>query len=140
MEYSEEEKKAIEILDTFEFRRKTINYNKITLEDSQSAKTLLNLIEKQQKEIDRLTNGRNFLFDKICAQNWTPEMFNRLVEENYVPKEAIREKIEKLKEELPLIGNCKNDCEKCFKRYRGSNFVYCYAYHQIKILKELLGE
>ena len=47
---SEEEKKAIEILDTFELRRKTKNYKEISLEDSQSIKIVLNLIEKLQKE------------------------------------------------------------------------------------------
>lgn len=63
-----------------------------------------------------------------------------LAKRDCIPKEAIREKIEELIKELPLIGDCKKDCEKCFKQYRGSNFVYCYAFHQIKILKELLGE
>lgn len=47
---NQEEKKAIEILNTFELRRKTKNYKEISLEDSQSVETLLNLIEKLQKE------------------------------------------------------------------------------------------
>lgn len=51
---NEEEKKAIEILDTFELRRKTINYKNISLEDVQSVKIVLKLIEKQQKEIEVL--------------------------------------------------------------------------------------
>lgn len=49
---SEEEKEAIEILKTFEFRRKTINYNKITLEDSLSVELVVHLIDKLQKEVD----------------------------------------------------------------------------------------
>ena len=47
---NEEEKKAIEILDTFELRRKTKNYKEISLEDSQSVKIILNLIKRLQKE------------------------------------------------------------------------------------------
>lgn len=47
---NEEEKKAIKILGTFEFRQKTMNYNKIDLEDIESTKIVLNLITKLQKE------------------------------------------------------------------------------------------
>lgn len=47
---TEEEKQAIEILNTFEFRRKTKNYRKISLEDSRSVKIVLNLLDKLQKE------------------------------------------------------------------------------------------
>ena len=54
MEYTEKEKKAITILDEFELRRKTVNYNRITVEDSQCAKTVLNLLEKQQRKIQDL--------------------------------------------------------------------------------------
>ena len=61
MEYTEKEKKAITILDEFELRRKTVNYNRITVEDSQCAKTVLNLLEKQQKEIERLDKDNNEL-------------------------------------------------------------------------------
>ena len=48
---SEEEIKAIEILDTFELRRKTKNYKEISLEDTQSVKIVLNLIDKLQWQI-----------------------------------------------------------------------------------------
>jgi hypothetical protein len=51
---SEEEKKAIEILETFDLRRKTKNYREISLEDSQSVKIILNLIEKLQKGNEEL--------------------------------------------------------------------------------------
>lgn len=47
---SEEEKKAIEILDTFKFRSKTKNYNKICLEDVEATKIIITLITKLQKE------------------------------------------------------------------------------------------
>lgn len=56
---TEKEKRAIDILGTFEFRRKTINYNKISIEDVKSVKTILNLIEKQQEELEGLLNANN---------------------------------------------------------------------------------
>ena len=58
---NEEEKKAIEILNTFELRRKTKNYKEISLEDSQSAEIVLNLIEKLQKENKELKEINNEL-------------------------------------------------------------------------------
>lgn len=51
---SEEEKQAIDILNTFIFRQKTKNYNKLSLEDTESVKIVLNLIEKQNKVIDKM--------------------------------------------------------------------------------------
>ena len=74
------EKKAIEILDTFELRRKTKNYKEISLEDTQSVKIVLNLIEK------------------LINEN------NRLVQEykHWINKDILLEKIEKLYEE----GGC----------------------------------
>ena len=51
---NEEENKAVEILNTFEFRSKTRNYKEISLEDSKSVKIVLNLIEKLQKENEEL--------------------------------------------------------------------------------------
>ena len=53
-------------------------------------------------------------------------------------QKKIQEKIDRLFYETKYIGDCKNDCEKCFAQYRGANFVYCYAYHQIKVLQDLL--
>ena len=58
--------------------------------------------------------------------------------EHSIPVQKVKEKIEKLKNELKYIGCGNSDCNKCFSKYRGSNFVYCYAYHQIKVLQELL--
>jgi len=47
-----EEKKAIEILKTFTRRRISKNYNKIDYGDVEATEIALNLIEKQQKEIE----------------------------------------------------------------------------------------
>ena len=63
------------------------------------------------------------------------------VNARFIPVQRIKDKIDKLQGDLKYIAYiaCKNnDCNKCFTEYRGSNFVYCYAYHQIKVLNELL--
>ena len=110
MEYTEKEKKAITILDEFELRRKTVNYNRITVEDSQCAKTVLNLLEKQQKEIEEL---------KSKTQIISP----LYIKENYLPKEAIKEKIKEIDENGYWDFLEERDCEKT-----------------INILKKLLGD
>lgn len=66
------------------------------------------------------------------------EKNKNIVDNNYIPKQKIKDKIDKLQDDLKYIACGNNDCNKCFSEYRGSNFVYCYAYHQIKVLNELL--
>lgn len=58
---SEEEKQAIELLNTFKFRQKTLNYNKICLEDVKNVEIITNLIKKLQKENEELRKGQNSL-------------------------------------------------------------------------------
>ena len=96
---------------------------------------ILDLYNKQ-KEINQY-NDKEIKYLNCCIKSY---------EDNYISKDKIREKIEKLQSELKYIG-CENkddigdkSCKKCFNSYRGANFVYCYAYHQIKVLKELLKE
>lgn len=92
MEYTEKEKKAIIILDEFELRRKTVNYNRITVEDSRCAKIVLNLLEKQQKEIEALKQENEYL-NCVCESD----------ADNFIHKDKIREKIETFKN-LPNLG------------------------------------
>jgi hypothetical protein len=85
---NEEEKEAVEILNTFELRRKTKNYKEISLEDSQSVETILNLIEKLQKENEKLKNLHiqdNKHLDFII--------------QNSISKQKVKDKIEKLNDE-----------------------------------------
>ena len=56
------------------------------------------------------------------------------------PNDVIRDKIKKLEEKLKYIGGCDSNCKKCFNSERENSFEYCFAYHQIKVLKEILGE
>ena len=62
----------------------------------------------------------------------------------FINKQKVKDKIEKLKNNLKFIS-CDEECNKCFSEegktlYRGSNFTFCYAYYQIKILQELLED
>ena len=111
---NDEEKKAIEYL--------KIEYEKLMKEDNilfplykSDAKRLIDIIEKQSKEIEELKKeyervraGRNWLSEHISAQIATPELFDRLVEENYISKDKIKAKIEIRKEEKE---NCKDSIE-----------------------------
>lgn len=63
---------------------------------------------------------------------------------DYILKQTIKEKIEELKNKLKFIA-CSKDCNKCFDKkgnaiYRGSGFLPCFAYHQIRVLQEILKE
>lgn len=83
---NEEERKAVEILNTFELRRKTKNYKEISLEDSQSVGKILNLIEELQKENEELTIS-NKEIDKEC--NRLEEKEVKLINENEHYKDLI---------------------------------------------------
>lgn len=85
---TEEEKQAIEILNTFEFRRKTKNYRKISLEDSRSVKLVLNLLEKLQKE----------------NEEYSKQLDLDYVDKNYISKKKIEDTIEELKGKLEDIS------------------------------------
>ena len=125
MEYTEKEKKAITILDEFELRRKTVNYNRITVEDSQCAKTVLNLLEKQQKEIERLKEHLNQYYD---GKLFTSNQLKRIEKEQnkfYIHKDKIREKIKEIEDSL------KEDCIALHEFQRLA---------KIDVLKELLGD
>ena len=149
MEYTEKEKKAITILDEFELRRKTVNYNRITVEDSQCAKTVLNLLGKQQKEIERLQNkdkeyikieNNNLEWQKkynelkkatensrqfkvyMSGMRSGKELLNKYINDS-IPKDNIREKIKDLRYNESL--GFEQSFEETFK---------------IEVLEELLGD
>lgn len=133
-----EEKKAIEDL------RKTVNYYSERFEengeitavlidnfDVRNLFVLLNLVEKQQKEIDRLENKDNE-YMKIQNNNLQWQEKYRELNEKSLSKEAIREKIEELQEELKSheemeLGILRHDLIFATKE-------------RIRALKELLGE
>lgn len=107
---NEEEKKAIEILNTFELRRKTKNYKEISSEDSKSVKIVLNLIEKLQKENKELRkkldeeNKRCMMLaieKQDCFEKYRYHLQQNesLTKEfsNVIPIQKVKDKIEELK-------------------------------------------
>ena len=118
---NEEEKQAIEILNTFEFRRKTKNYRKISLEDSQSVKILLNLIEKLQKE----------------NEEYSKQLDLDYVDKNYISKKKIEDTIEELKGKLEDISKRREKS----KTKEEKTILWCLEIRtdeRIKTLQELL--
>ena len=85
---NDEEKKAVEILNTFEFRRKTRNYKIISLEDSKSVKIVLNLLDKLQEE----------------NEEYSKQLDLDYVDKNYISKKKIEDTIEELKGKLEDIS------------------------------------
>lgn len=76
---SEEEKQAIELLNTFKFRQKTLNYNKICLEDVKNVEIITNLIKKLQKENEELRKGQKSLMQS--RKKWK-DRYYKLREKN----------------------------------------------------------
>ena len=118
------------------FNKNKDNGNKANLivlgEEIQAIETVLADRERLEKECDSKEKAYN---DCYCK-------YKHYKQFESISKDKIREKIEKLQNELKYIG-CGEDCSKCFDKegkplYRGSSFTFCYAYHQIKILQELL--
>jgi hypothetical protein len=118
---TEEEKQAIEILNTFEFRRKTKNYRKISLEDSRSVKLVLNLLEKLQKE----------------NEEYSKQLDLDYVDKNYISKKKIEDTIEELKGKLEDISKRREKS----KTKEEETVLWCLEIRtdeRIKTLQELL--
>lgn len=107
---NENEKKAIKILGTFEFRQNTINYNKIDVEDVECTKIVLNLVtklEKENTELKAITKTYDSLKNKQENIVIADKKFfdNGYFNENLIPISFINEMQEKLKKKL----NCDNN-------------------------------
>ena len=99
---NEEEKKAVEILNTFEFRSKTRNYKKISLEDSKSVKIVLNLLEKLQKENEELKEI--YISEKKMKNEYVKLYQDLLLKENVIPVQKVKDEIAELKGKLKDIS------------------------------------
>ena len=104
------------------------------LKDREKIKELDKKLEKEKK----LTRLAQTLTDESIKESLVE------FERDYISKQIIKDKIEELKNKLKFIA-CSKDCNKCFDKkgnaiYRGSGFIPCYAYHQIKVLQQLLKE
>lgn len=128
MKYTEEEKRAIDILNDFQFRSRTIVYNKIDSEDVGSVKIVLNIIEKQQKEIERLYKD-NYRLDRENQLK-----FEKAVDtSDYVNKDKIREKIKELKDNRPYLSKFDDWKEKEYTNEDINNMC-------VEVLEDLLGD
>lgn len=101
---NEEEKQAVEILNTFEFRSKTKNYKGISLEDSKSVKIVLNLIDKLQKENEELKKSK-ITYEKVRD---IQEKNRNIVDNKYIPKQIVKDKIEEYKNMLKTCNKAKD--------------------------------
>lgn len=128
---TEDEKKAIEYLmlmkDRMEFNRLGYVYG------ADSIDIILNLIEEQQKELDKKEEQMENLemehsLKLIGKEEEIETNMREIIEEYYVPKEAIREKIKELEKYIYVGKNAPQD----FLQYR--------VKAQIRILNEILGE
>ncbi len=99
---NEEERKAVEILNTFELRRKTKNYKEISLEDSQSVEILLNLLGKLLKE-------NKYMHNELDKQQ---TIINKYAKENELLRKDIegwKKYCEEIEEEQTEMSN--KNCE-----------------------------
>lgn len=102
---NEKEKNAIE-----EFRKQlrlAINIDDVTTAiRNDNAKTILNLIEKLQKENEELKfEERSRIIGKYGDAE-IHDVINRTLSNDYIPVQKVKDKIEELKQEKKKYGNC----------------------------------
>lgn len=66
---------------------------------NQALGNLLKGYRELKKEYERVRTGRNWLSERISAQIATPELLDKILEEDYIPKSKIKEKIKELYED-----------------------------------------
>lgn len=136
MKYTEEEKKAIEDLKKLKigieflnnYLKSNGNYENIDNTDIASIDIILNLIEKQQKEIDRLSFDNKILDCQLDSNGKNIDMLKNEILNNMISKEAIRNKIKDLESYIYTGENAPQD----FLQYRVKAKIQGY--------KELLGD
>ena len=136
MKYTEEEKKAIEMLDKYATEHILFNIKQAdNLEEN--IKIVLNLVEKQQKEIEEQNKEIN---EKDKLLKFTRNYINKLEQDlfenasNYViSKEAIRKKIKELKDNRSYLSKFDDWKEKEYTNEDINNMC-------VEILEELLGD
>lgn len=116
------------------------NYNELTgMCDKKKCDELI-AIETVLQELEHLQKENEELKDI----DLTTVHIKGVCDEKGRWRNKIKSQIEQLKREMPRIA-CNKGCNKCFDKdwnplYRGREFVFCYAYQQIKALQDLLKE
>ena len=160
--YTHIEKVAERIVNEFREKNRGIDVGVDFSEKIDMAYKILNLLaEREQKDkqiqeleeyiaiapnLDEMTATKYIAIQEeayIRGKAEEQQKAEQIIRENYIPKQVIIDKIEELKNNLKYI-DCNRDCSKCFNKegkalYRGSDFDFCFAYYQIKVLQELLG-
>lgn len=75
----------IEILENLISRADNIECD-LRQSEVQAISNLIARNKELEKEYERVRAGRNWLVERISAQIATPELFDKLVEDNYIPK------------------------------------------------------
>lgn len=126
MKYTEEEKEVIEVA------KKTASkkYGSIMCLEIKDVEIMLNLIEKQQKEIEE--KDKLICFNRKYINELEQDLFENA--SNYVvPKESIREKIKELKDNRPYLSKFDDWKEKEYTNEDINNMC-------VEVLEDLLGE
>ena len=103
---NEEEKKALKVinartrrlLDELEIEKEDMSDEpKIAylMQEIRANKTLLNLIEKLQKENEKLKEVRKWYFENTINKICSPEILNKILRDDYISKKEVKDKIEK---------------------------------------------
>lgn len=138
MKYTKEEKKDIEMCNIFVNQNAMISYvdcdekgNLIFPQcDAKPIQTLLNLIEKQQKEIEE--KDKLICFNRKYINELEQDLFENT--SNYVvSKEIIREKIKELKDNRPYLSKFDDWKEKEYINEDINNMC-------VEVLEDLLGD
>lgn len=69
-------------------------YNREIVELARILEHILSDYKRVLKENEKIRNGRNRLFEYATAQQTTPEMLNKILRENYISKDKIKEILE----------------------------------------------
>lgn len=131
---NEEEKKALKVintrtkrlLDEFKIEKEDMSDEpKIAylMQEIRANKTILNLIEKLQKENEEL---KNKLLDTLEGQKVIEEETPQYIKENFIPVQKVKDKIEEINKKILNAP-----------KYDEKISVYRY---QKQILQELIGE
>ncbi|OKZ85842.1 MAG: hypothetical protein BHW09_08065 [Clostridium sp. CAG:245_30_32] len=97
---SEEIKKKCQELEEFYDKRVKEGWNittkfnndySIDNKDKEAIEHILSDYKRVLKENKKIRNGRNRLFEYATAQQTTPEMLNKILREDYIPKDKIEE-------------------------------------------------
>lgn len=70
---------------------KNSGWETVDLEIPKSMQHILSDYKRVLKENKKIRNGRNRLFEYATAQQTTPEMLNKILREDYIPKDKIEE-------------------------------------------------